>query len=513
MTSMADSATAEEIERLLQAAIEAARGRRSGEARTLLRRVLTADPDNTTAWLWMSGVIDDPLRREDCLRKVLNLEPDHAVARRGLARARQAAADHLLAQGIRAAEAGEKAKAHKLFTDVVMRDEQNVDAWLWLSRVVDNAEDREICYENILTEDPENTIARDGLELLRQARAAAEERPWDEIESDEDSERIASTLAGDILGEEYREKYTTQVPGPEPDVEPPSAALWAKYEDPNRCPFCAAPTEPQSRSCPKCSNRLWIEYRPSESRSVLLWILILLQISSTLMLAAVPFVTLFIVAFTAGIPGATRLLPAYIGLPHTLPEATLQVAHTVFPPVLFWMLWIPCLIGLVMIVGLYLRWRIMFYVMLAGAVLGLISSIGSLAFAGQSLPGLIGGIVGVGLSFANAIFTIKLEQEFRVKQRVRLTLALDRGLKTGMDYLVRGRAYAANGMWALSAIHFRRAAGLMTAGIGGLAGVAQMTARLGDMGLAQWALENALERQPDNGRIRAALASLKGERE
>ena len=76
----------------------------------------------------MSGVIDDPLKREDCLSRVLDLEPDHAVARRGLARAQQNAANYLLIQGIRAAEAGEKAKAHKLFTDVVMRDERNADA-------------------------------------------------------------------------------------------------------------------------------------------------------------------------------------------------------------------------------------------------------------------------------------------------------------------------------------------------------------------------------------------------
>ncbi len=167
--------------------------------------------------------------------------------------------------------------------------------------------------------------------------------------------------------------------------------------------------------------------------------LILLQIITTLVLAAVPFVSLFIVTFTAGIPDATQLLPAYIGLPHTLPEATLQAAHTLFPPILFWLLWIPFLMGIAMIIGVYLRRRIVFYLMLTGAVLGLISSIGSLAFAGQSLPGLIGGIVGIVLSFANAVLMIKLEQDFRVPQRVRLTLALDHGLNTGMAYLLRGR--------------------------------------------------------------------------
>ncbi len=68
-------------------------------------------------------------------------------------------------------------------------------------------------------------------------------------------------------------------------------------------------------------------------------------------------------------------------------------------------------------------------------------------------------------------------------------------------------------MWALSAIHFRQAAGLMMSDINGLVGVAQTTAQLGDMELAQWALESALERQPDNDRVRTALASLKEKRE
>ena len=51
----------------------------------LLTEVLKAEPNNETAWLWMSAVVDtDDLRRE-CLEEVLKLNPNNQVAQRGLA--------------------------------------------------------------------------------------------------------------------------------------------------------------------------------------------------------------------------------------------------------------------------------------------------------------------------------------------------------------------------------------------------------------------------------------------
>lgn len=501
----------DEIQLLLETAIDAAKSKQITEARALLRQVLTAEPGNATAWLWMSAVLSDPLKREACLRKAVDLDPENAVARRGFGRARQAAANHLLLKGIEAAEQGDAVTAHKLLTDVVMRDEQNLDAWLWLSRVVDSADDREVCYENILTLDPENAIALDGLELLRQARAAAEERPWDEVAPDDGEAFVASTLAGDVLGEEYREKYTTEVPEPEPKPPPASDALWEKYGDPARCPYCTAETLPSSRVCPSCRSKLWIKYRPNQKRSTLLWILIALQILSALSLAALPFAAVLVVGTMVGaqygIGGASDLIPAYLGLPSTASPGYIQAVQAMFPPVLFWVLFLPMVVGLVFVVGLYLRWRIMYYLMLANAVIGLMGSIASMAFTGGSLPGLIGGLFGVAMSFANAVIMLKLEQDFQV-QRLRIHLALDKGVPDGMGYLQRGRAYAASKMWALAAIHFRQAAAQLPASPDGLIGIAQSTVKIGDRELAQWALEGALERDPDNHRIVAALEAL-----
>lgn len=69
---------------ILHQAIAAARDGRRDDARALLMRVLEADPRNERAWLWLSGVVDDPNDVKICLENVLALNPSNARARQGL---------------------------------------------------------------------------------------------------------------------------------------------------------------------------------------------------------------------------------------------------------------------------------------------------------------------------------------------------------------------------------------------------------------------------------------------
>ncbi len=78
--------------------------------------------------------------------------------------------EDLLRQGIAAARAGQRERARELLTRLVEQDEENALAWLWLSGVVDSLEDREVCLENVLTLDPDNTAARRGLDLLHRQK-------------------------------------------------------------------------------------------------------------------------------------------------------------------------------------------------------------------------------------------------------------------------------------------------------------------------------------------------------
>lgn len=80
-----------------------------------------------------------------------------------------------LDQAILAAKAGRRADARRLLESVLEADERNEQAWLWLSGVVDDEEERIICLENVLIINPHNQAARKGLAAL--GVAAKDEQP------------------------------------------------------------------------------------------------------------------------------------------------------------------------------------------------------------------------------------------------------------------------------------------------------------------------------------------------
>ncbi len=69
---------------LLQEAIAAVKAGNKARGRTLLARVLQADPRNEQAWLWMSKVVETDEQWADCLRQVLAINPSNEFAREGL---------------------------------------------------------------------------------------------------------------------------------------------------------------------------------------------------------------------------------------------------------------------------------------------------------------------------------------------------------------------------------------------------------------------------------------------
>lgn len=70
--------------RPLQAALAAIQRGDRAAGQALLARVLRANPRNVEAWLWMAGSLDDPARRSECYRRVLEIDPANAQARQYL---------------------------------------------------------------------------------------------------------------------------------------------------------------------------------------------------------------------------------------------------------------------------------------------------------------------------------------------------------------------------------------------------------------------------------------------
>ncbi len=79
---------------------------------------------------------------------------------------------NLLAAGIAAATSGDEAQARTLLRRVVGQDKRNATVWLWLSSVVDNFVDLEVCLENAAALKPNNELIRQRLARVKQQRAA-----------------------------------------------------------------------------------------------------------------------------------------------------------------------------------------------------------------------------------------------------------------------------------------------------------------------------------------------------
>lgn len=77
-------ANSAEATRLYQRGVAAARGGQRRIAAGLLTRSVQLDPNNEGAWLWLSGVLDDPHQIAFCLHAVLKLNPANERARQGV---------------------------------------------------------------------------------------------------------------------------------------------------------------------------------------------------------------------------------------------------------------------------------------------------------------------------------------------------------------------------------------------------------------------------------------------
>jgi tetratricopeptide (TPR) repeat protein len=85
MTETAILSNQREAMRLFQRGVAAARAGQKRVAVGLLQRAVQLDPRHELAWLWLSGVLDEPQEVAFCLRSVLAINPANERAKAGLA--------------------------------------------------------------------------------------------------------------------------------------------------------------------------------------------------------------------------------------------------------------------------------------------------------------------------------------------------------------------------------------------------------------------------------------------
>lgn len=65
-------------------AIEALRQGNKSQAREILTRLIRAEPENATYWVWLSAAVESEKERRYCLEKAYQIDPQNAAAQRGL---------------------------------------------------------------------------------------------------------------------------------------------------------------------------------------------------------------------------------------------------------------------------------------------------------------------------------------------------------------------------------------------------------------------------------------------
>lgn len=486
-----------DVASLLRQGVAAAKSGQREKARDLLMRVVEQDEENVAAWLWLSGVVDSLDDREICLENVLTLDPDNDLANNGLALLNKKQAQRLRQEGITAFKTGDHERARDLLTRAVERDEEDVAAWLWLSGVVDDLEERAVCLENVLALEPENAAARKGLARLREQQTAlpGPDDPMRESPMMRRAQSVTSPVAA-ILREEFARFQEVEIAAPRAVAPPPDD----EFADDYLCPYCAHPTRPEDSRCSACANALWAQFRQRENPSPLYWMLLPTQFFAAFLLGAAPVIALFIVGLRE--TGLLQHLEAFdilaliqIGLNLSLTEIA-QAAFEVAPAFVFLILFAPCLFSYVVFAGLYLRWSKIYRLLLIDQALSLLVAGGIWLWLKVTTLSVTIALI----ALIRFLFARQVEEDLRWKKK-RLLFQVDRGLSNASDFITRADQYTRRKMWALAMLHLRRASALAAQDPDVHIALAVAYLRLRNYERAEKSLENARQIAPEHPQL------------
>lgn len=359
----------------------------------------------------------------------------------------------LLQAGIAAAKAGQRSQARELLLQVIALEETNVTAWLWLSGLVESKTDKEACLENVLTLDPNNEVARQGLLLLQKSAAppaspppptAAEvppkpsPRPQPKKSAPPTTARPAdplkpghlrqhASIAASLLQSDFAAR---QKPVDPAERDAPEDVFANEY----LCPYCAKRTRPNDQRCPACHNGLWI-YVPRRAKPSKLYYFFMWNIIINVVIALFSVVAL---------------------ISMSMEDRSLRDSEAFY--ILLGLRGFDLTTYTVILIGYFKRWRILYYLNVLSAIL-LMAAAGLVAviFGLNSISGVgCGGFIFL-LSIFWFFMIMNLGDDFAY-DKYRLVLRVDPDVKTAKTQFNRGNHYSQRGMWALAAMHYRRAA-------------------------------------------------------
>lgn len=373
-----------------------------------------------------------------------------------------------LQAGIQAVRAGDLARGRALLLEVVAADERNEPAWLWLSAAVDDPADRLIALENVLVLNPGHPQALAGAAALR--RQLGQAPP-----TSPPPETPARPPAG------WPEATYPPEPAPAPLAIERSASLGIEPdEDPDQCPFCGRPAEPDAARCPHCRRSLLtLSGWAGGGYQYLALIGLGLQAQVALLQAV------FLWLLTA-LPDQAQLVPfGSWWADNNLPAAVVRLA-----------VWVALLLALLS------DWPGVFAANVVAAVLDLAwaaVAVGLLPILGPDEQLVSVQVAAPGAALSVGLLLISLAAAVsQATARRRWRVVLDPGVVSAAEAQQRAEGHARAGRWATAALHWRRAVALSPRHPAHYIGLGRAMLELGRRPEALAAFRSAAELAPDD---------------
>jgi tetratricopeptide (TPR) repeat protein len=406
-----------------------------------------------------------------------------------------------LNDGIAAVMDGKHAEARELLLRVVNADENNVQAWLWLSSVVTTLEDREVCLENVLALDPVNEAAQRGLAKVRAEMAATPE-----IEPESPLPHVEMESA--------------------PETKVAFDFSDAEWDDPLSCVYCAHRTREEDRQCPHCRRPLYATFYEREKPR---WIWpgwtvsmaeAIFSVGGLLVLIGILASALSVAKYSGQGVDVSQLLLMYLGRSHTVPPQAQTAALLILPREQFYLRLAYVLLTVIVAFGLLTRKRLFYILYLAtlaieAVLLYLSASINRVFVAGGAATTPLEGILQVALNEALGTFVLlagglaglfllikivlafALNDDFDTRTE-RLWCVIDKTVRDPKGAFIRARTYMQREMWTLAALYLQRAVSIQPTTLDYYLALAECYAHLGRYQQSLDLLDDAGQLQPDS---------------
>jgi len=162
---------------LLRKAIQTARSGRDLTARALFQDVVSLDPANEVAWIWLTGLLDTNEERIAACERVLGINPGNTAVRsyykqllaeqNALRNRALAELDEVLTYARACYEKKDHKQALMLVQDILRREKSHTGAWMLFAELASGLEEKVRAYQAVLDADPSHLAAREALARLR----------------------------------------------------------------------------------------------------------------------------------------------------------------------------------------------------------------------------------------------------------------------------------------------------------------------------------------------------------